>query len=256
MTTRLFSSLVPEISTEAPGCPQSVISVAVRRAAISACERSLLWRYAEQKRDLLPGVHEYDYNKPTDSDVHVVFGASINNVPIEMLTLPQAIAKYPAWADVYSGQSASVLWSLTPSYPANTQEYNEDTFNPAAPFILPEAVLADASEPRSVTQLTPDKFVVLPLPDNMKPYSLRMICALKPKRGATGMPKIVFDELEDVLIHGALQHLLLIQNVAWSDRELGNYHARQFSSRLAERRARANLTNMQGALTVCAPIFA
>jgi hypothetical protein len=157
---------------------------------------------------------------------------------------------------VYGGLSAASLWSLTPAYPANTQEYNEDTFNPAATFVLPEAVLENAAEPRSVSQLTTDKFLVLPLPDNVKPYLVRMIYALKPKRTATGMPQVIMDELEEIIVHGALKDLLIMQNTAWQDRELAQYHARQYVTRSSERRARTNLTSMRGALVATAPIFA
>jgi hypothetical protein len=256
MTQKAFSALLPEVSPHVPGCPTPLVTTAIRRAAINVCERSLAWRYAQPKFELLPGVHEYDFQKPDDADVHVVFGTTINDVPIEMLTLEQAFAKYPAWADVYSGQSASLLWSLTPSYPANTQEYNEDTFNPASPFILPQAVLEDASEPRSVSQLTTDKFLVLPLPDNMRTYLVRMIYALKPKRTATSMPQVIMDELEEIIVHGALKDLLIMQNTAWQDRELAQYHARQYVTRSSERRARTNLTSMRGSLVATAPIFA
>ena len=55
-------------------------------------------------------------------------------------------------------------------------------------------------------------------------------------------------DLEDVIVHGALQHLLALPQVNWSDRELSSYHAKQFTFQLAERRARANLGNARGPL--------
>jgi hypothetical protein len=99
-----------------------------------------------------------------------------------------------------------------------------------------------------VCQLTPDKYLVLPLPDAEKTYRMRMFVALKPKRTATAMDEVIMSDLEDVIVHGALQHLLALPQVNWSDRELSSYHAKQFTFQLAERRARANLGNARGPL--------
>jgi hypothetical protein len=107
-------------------------------------------------------------------------------------------------------------------------------------------VIADASTPRSICQITPDKFVVLPLPNNDKPYTMRMFLALKSRRDASGMNSVIFDDLEEVIMHGALQHLLVLPNQHWSDRELAAYHAKQYTYQIAERRARANLGNVRG----------
>jgi hypothetical protein len=60
------------------------------------------------------------------------------------------------------------------------------------------------------------------------------------------MDEAVFDDLEDVIMHGALQTLLVLPNTNWSDRELAAYHAKQFISQVTERRARANLGNARG----------
>jgi hypothetical protein len=75
-----------------------------------------------------------------------------------------------------------------------------------------------------------------------------MFLALKPKRNATGMDEFIMDELEEVIMHGALQHLLVLPNTNWTDRELAAYHAKQFTFQTAERRARANLGNVRGTM--------
>jgi hypothetical protein len=75
-----------------------------------------------------------------------------------------------------------------------------------------------------------------------------MFVALKPKRNATAMEEFIFDELEEAIMHGALQHLLVLPNQAWSDRELAAYHAKQYVFQTAERRARANLGNVRGTM--------
>lgn len=256
MATRLFTDLLPKVLPSVPGCPQPLAVQHIRDAAIRACERTLAWRYVQPKFNLLPGVHEYAYDKPADTEVHVLFEAMVNDRPLNRLTLEQALYQYPDWADLYSGEDPAILWSLTPPNSYNSFEYNEALFNENAPFVLPDAVVAAATEPRAITQLTPDKYIVLPLPDNEKPYTVRMFYALKPTRVAAGMDQVVFNDLEDVIVHGALQQLLVMPSVAWSDRELASYHAKQGLFTLTERRARANLGNARGTLVATYPKFA
>jgi hypothetical protein len=97
-------------------------------------------------------------------------------------------------------------------------------------------------------QLNGDQYILLPLPD-ANTYRMRMFVALKPKRSSVGMSEYTLDELEDVIVHGALQHLLTLPDTNWSDRELASYHAKQYLFHLTERRARANLGNMRGNIT-------
>lgn len=250
MTDRLFSSLVPRLNPSVPGCPQRTLLNAIRDSAIRTCERTLAWRYLPPTFDLLPGVHEYTYNKPTNADVHVLFEAVMNNYPLERLTMEDAIARYPQWADIYSGQDPSVVWNLTPANPFNSFDFNEQVFNNNSEFVLPETIIEDGGEPRFLTQITPDKYIVLPLPDNNKTYTLRMFMALKPKRTATGMDEVAFNDLEDTIMHGALQDLMLLPNVPWSNPDLASYHARQYVFTTTERRARANLGTMRGSYRV------
>lgn len=255
MATRLFSSLVPRLNPSVPGCPNYTMIQYIREAAIRVCERTLAWRYAQPTFDLLPGVHTYTYNRPADTEVHVLFDAMLNDRPLSKLTLEQALYQYPEWADLYSGEDASVLWSETPPNVFDESQYNTTLFNPGSVFVLPDAVIAKASEPRVVTQLTPERYVVLPLPDDGT-YTMRMFYALKPSRAAEGMDQDIFNELEEAILHSALQHLLVLPNVGWSDRELASYHAKQSLREVTERRARANLGNARGIMRATAPKFA
>lgn len=247
MADRLFSSLIPRINTSVPGCPQPLMEQAIRNTAIRVCERTLAWRYAEAPYNLSPGVHQYFYRKPQNTDVHAVFDAALNGHSLSKLTLEQALQQYPAWADLYGGVDFSELW--TTSGALNETAYNEEPFNAGATFQMPDSALEGAGEPRAITQLTPDQFIVLPLPGTDDTYTLRLMYALKPKRSATGMPQFLFDDLEDTIFHGALQELLVLPNEGWKDRELASYHAKQYLSHVTERRARANLGNVRGSMT-------
>lgn len=250
MANKLFSDLVARVNPSVPGCPHATIKNYIRDAAIHVCEQTLVWRYQIPLYNLLPAVHEYTFDVPTDTAVHAVFGAVVNNSPLQLMNLDDALRAFPQWADLYSGESLSTLWSETPSGSFNSDQYNAGAFNDIPEFVMPDAVVEGAAAPLALTQLTPDKYIVLPLPDDSITYQMRMFVALKPKRTATGMDENVLNEIEDVVVHRALQNLLLIPNVPWSDKELATYHAKQFKVHATERRARANLGNNRASLSV------
>ena len=256
MPTRAFTDVLPKVLPSVPGCPQPLVVQHIRDAAIRVCERTLAWRYAQPKFQLLPGVFDYEYQKPVDTEVHAVFRMLVNDSPLEVLTLEQALDAYPEWADIYSGEDPSVVWSLTPPSYTGSDVYDETEYNPGSAFVLPDAIVAAAAQPRSMTQLTPDRYLVLPLPDGEDTYMVRMFYALKPTRTAAGMDQTILNELEEPIVHSALQQLLVMPGVAWSDRELASYHAKQALFTLTERRARANLMNTRGTVTVRFPNFA
>lgn len=256
MADRAFSTLFGKVAPSAPGCPQPLMLQYIRDAAIRTCERTLLWRYSEPKFSLEAGRFIYPYAKPSNADVHVLFDAVMNNTPLEKLTLEQAIASYPEWADNFAGLDIDDLWQQSDKGALNENQFNTITFNGGSEFVLPPEALEGTSQPRIVCQLTPDQYIVLPNPDDVVTYSMRMFYALKPKRDAVSMPSAVLDEIEDVIVHGALQQLLVMPNVAWADRELASYHARQYLFHAMERRARANLGNMRGSMLVRGPRFA
>lgn len=248
MADRTFASLVPRINPSVPGCPTQTIIEYIRDAAIVVCEQTLAWRYAETPYALTPGVYEYPYTKPDNTDVHAVFYASVNDSPLDRVTLEQSLIRYPAWADNYSGLAPIEFWPEGGALNAPT--FNDTEFNGGEDYTIPDSAYVDGSEPRVFTQLTSDKFVILPMPDNQKTYTLRLIYALKPKRSATGMPEHLFNELEDCIVHRALQELLVLPSKPWSDRELAAYHAKQGRYRMTENRARANLGNMRASVSV------
>lgn len=246
MTDRTFASLIPRLNPSVPGCPTPTMLNYIRDSAIRVCERTLYWRHQIPLYNLLPGVSEYAYNKPVSTDVHAVFEAVVNDRPLERLTMEKAIELYPQWADLYSGVSPATVWASNPANLFNINPYDGVQYNEGGGATPPSSALEDASTPQSITQINGDRYVVLPLPDAQHTYRMRMFVALKPKRTATGMDEFIFDELEEVILHGALQHLLVLPNTNWSDRELAAYHAKQFTFQTAERRARANLGNVRG----------
>jgi hypothetical protein len=253
---RAFSTLAPKVATSAPGCPQPMILDYIRDAAIRVCERTLLWRYVQPKVQLTPGVPEYALERPEGADVHILLAATLNDRRMELLTMEQALAAYPAWADLFGGMDLDEVWAATPSGAVGAYGFNEDQVNGSLDVALSDKRFEAGSEPRTVTQVSPNRIIVLPFPDDAREYNFRAFYALKPSRNAAGMPSAVFGELEDAIIHTALQHLLVMPGVEWNDRELATYHARQALLEISGRRARTNLGFARGSLTASAPRFA
>jgi len=202
MATRTFLSLAQRLLPSVPGCPQPVIEQYIRDSAIESCEKTLAWRYQQFPIRLTPGVYEYQYDNPAQTEVHAFLTASVNGQQIQPVTLEDIHRRYPDWPN------------LDPT---------------------------KQSDPRFIFQLDPDNLSVAPIPDALHTYDLNMVVALKPLRSASGMDKTVFDDLENVIMHGALQYLLVLPNKNWTDRELATYHAKQFISKTTERRARSNI---------------
>ena len=216
-TNRTFLDIVNRLSPSVPGCPTPVVEQYVRDAAIEACERTLAWRYEQPAIRLVPGAYDYAYDTPDDAEVHAFITATINGKQLTPVTIEQLYDLYPTWPNQSSNEYA---------------------------------------EPRYITQLDPDNFSVAPLPDSTQNYDVRMIVCLKPLRTATKMDKKFLDELENVIMHGALQHLLVLPDRTWSDRELASYHAKQFAFKLSERRARTNIGASKSSVRVQAQKFA
>ena len=215
--TRTFLDIVNRLSPSVPGCPSPVVEQYVREAAIEACERTLTWRYEQPRIRLPTGAAEYAYESPTDSEVHAFITATCNDQQLKPVTIEQLYDLYPKWPNQASNEYA---------------------------------------QPKYITQLDPDNFMVAPQPDSTTTYDVRMIVCLKPLRTATTMDKTVLDDLETVIMQGALQHLLVLPDRTWSDRELASYHAKQFAFKLSERRARGNLGASRASMRVQAQKFA
>ena len=255
MILRPYSSILHKILPSVPECPQPLVEQVLRDSAIRVCERTLTWRYVTPEIKLTPGVHEYTFERPAGSDVFILFSAVVNGRHLSLLTLDQAIATYPQWAELYGGQSLDSVWSGTPSGAFNGSAYNTQTYN-GPEQVSVNIELEDASEPRSIVQVVPQKFLTLPVPDAERDYMLRMSYALRPARSASGLPSEIFDDLEDAIVHTTLQHLLVIPNANWTDNNLSLYHGKQALFEMNSRRARANLGILRGTLRAVAPRFA
>jgi len=211
MADRTFASMSPTIAPHAPGCPNPTIEQHIRRIAREVCEKTLTWRYEQPLVRLTKGIHLYEYDVPKDTEVVSVFHATINYLPISAATLDVIRKQYPAW-------------------PTTDVTYH--------------------SRPMLVGQLDVDHFAVAPTPDDTETYDARMVLAIKPTLEATGMDQTVLDDCEGLILHGVLQHLLLLPNKSWTDTQLASYHAKQYVYKTALKRATANIGAANGSLTV------
>lgn len=216
MATRLFSDLVNRLAANAPGAPQPVLVTHIRDAAIETCERTNAWRYKHATVTMTAGTSEYSFVPESGAEVHTILTASINGRKLFVKTLEEIHDLYPKWPSTVSGERA------TPQY---------------------------------ILQITQDSFHVALVPVNSTD-TIEMWVAEKPLDSATGMDETAMDDLETVIVHGALQSLLTMPETTWSDTELAAYHAKQYAFKTAERRARANLGAGRATLIARAPVWA
>ncbi|WP_299077090.1 hypothetical protein [uncultured Paraglaciecola sp.] len=211
MADRTFLSLEPQIAPSVPGCPAPTIETYVRAAAIEVCERTQAWRHQQDDITLVAGTHSYAYVTPTGSEVCGITHMALNGNKINFVTQEELHDCYPDW---------------------------------------PSTDTTKRSRPQIVSQFHPDNFIVAPVPDSAETYTMKMFLVLRPTPASTGMEEIVFDELERVIVHGALQRMLVLPDRSWTDNDLAGYHAKQFSYRLASRRAKASLGLGRASLSV------
>jgi len=216
MANRTFISMENKLAANVPGCPRPTIEQFVRDIAIEVCEKTLVWRFEQEPITLTQGVYEYDYDVPEYSEVVAVIHAALT-----------------ADGD-YAG-------TLTPVIQEDLHRTYPD---------WPSADTTKRTQPRVISQFNPDHFVVAPVPDNAKVYAVKAFLALRPTPDATGMDKTAMDEVEQLIMHGVLQHLHTIPDKSWTDYGVASYHAKQYSYKTALRRAKANLGVARAPLSV------
>lgn len=215
MATRTFISLENKLAANVPGCPRPTIEQFVRDIAIEVCEKTLVWRFEQEVVPLTAGVYEYDYEVPKDSEVVAVIHA--------------ALLADNEFVGTLNPVSQDDLHRLYPDWPSS------DVNRRASPRVL--------------SQFDPDHFIVAPVPDTAKTYSIKMFLALRPTQVAAGMDKTALDEVEQLITHGVLQHLHTIPDKSWTDYGVASYHAKQYTYKTAARRAKANLGVARASLT-------
>ena len=215
MANRTFISLENKLAANVPGCPRPTIEQFVRDIAIEVCEKTLVWRYENTPISLTAGVYDYAYGLPADTEVVAVLYAALN-------------------ADTEFANS------LTPLTQEDLHRLYPD---------WPSADVNKRASPRHISQFMPDTFVVAPVPDDTRAYTVKMFLALRPTQAAVHMDKTAFDECDQLITHGVLQYLHTIPDKSWTDYGLASYHAKQYTYKTAMRRAKVNLGVARAPLT-------
>lgn len=248
MTLTPFSSLVPEVAISAAGCPDFVIEGYLRKAAIRTCERTHYWRTVLPGIPLTPGVWSYQFTgMPDQSEVFTLMGATMNGQRLPVVPPDVFTCYFTGWTGSDTGED-SVTVSFTDAI-YNMPEYDDGTlYNSVLGAVTRIIDIDSGSQPKAISRMSPCEFIVLPKPGIEDNYAVRPYVVLRPTRTATGIDDCILGDLGEAIVHGALQELLLVPGAHWTDRDLASYHAKQYSFKVTERRARANLGFSRGAL--------
>lgn len=216
MATRTFISLENKLAANVPGCPRPTIEQFVRDIAIEVCEKTLVWRYKQPTITLVAGTYEYAYDLPASTEITAVTHTKLS--------------KDGVFADRLFPATQDDLLRMYPDWPSSDVDKR--------------------SQPRYLSQIDPSMFVVAPVPDSSVTYTVDMFLALKPSLSSTGMEETIFNNCENLIIHGVLQHLHTIPDKSWTDYGVASYHAKQYTYKTAAKRAQANLGVVRGPMTV------
>lgn len=248
MTMTPFTELIPEVALSAQGCPDFVMESYIRKAARRVCERTQYWRAVLPLIHLTPGVWAYNFTTaPEGSEVHTLMSATMNGVPLPILPPYVFTCVFPEWTG--TGTADATITASFEDAIYNIPHYDDGTlYNSILGAVTRVIDIQSGSEPKAIGRITPCDFIVLPKPGAGTVFSVRPYVILRPTKTATGMEDCILSDLEEAIIHGALQELLLIPGAKWTDRDLATYHAKQFTFKVSERRARSNLGFSRGAL--------
>lgn len=215
MATRTFISLENKLAANVPGCPRPTIEQFVRDIAIEVCEKTLAWRYKQPSIALIAGTYEYAYDVPAGSEVTAVIHAKLS--------------KDGVFVDKLLPVTQGDLHDLYPDWPSSDVDKR--------------------AQPRFFSQVDPTTFVVAPVPDSGVTYTIDMFLALKPSLSSTGMEETIFNNCENLIVHGVLQHLHTIPDKSWTDYGVASYHAKQYTYKTALKRAQTNIGVVRGPMT-------
>ena len=80
-------------------------------------------------------------------------------------------------------------------------------------------------------------------PTSKGAYTISGRAAIKPVRGATGIPDGILDEFADGIIHGTLSRLMEIRNTEWYDPNLAGFHYNAYRAEVDRAQEIARRTN-------------
>src|SRR4030066_756056 len=97
MSNTAYTSFLPKVSPEVPGCPLSVAEDAVREAAIEFCEKSWAWIYTHDAISSIANEGVYPFEPPTGALVSRVLQAWYESRELIPRTADQLSEEYQNW---------------------------------------------------------------------------------------------------------------------------------------------------------------
>jgi len=222
-----FEDQTEELIVRLPAAPFEVVLDALVAAAREVCERAEVWRFvwldrvdAQATITFADGGPTYgsfpptgdasvDYEVAAIADVHTVRAVrtrDTGSVLLQQIGKEALFQQYPQVALAFGRIDGEPLY------------YYIDEDNAGPPLLY-----------------------FVPCPEKPGGMQVRMELTLKSKLSAAVMDAVVWDKIRDVVLHGVMQRMLTIQDVAWTDLELASYHARQFVFRLSQLQHADNL---------------
>lgn len=177
---KLVTSFLPYVMPYVMGCPKPVARRAIVDAAIEFCEKSMLVQQTLDPFSVEQGQPTYDLYVDTHQ---LVF------MPVQVWFKSALLKPQP---------SAQI---------ANAQAYRQD---------IPEQTLA-TGDPREYFSVEPNVIGLYPVPAADLANALTVRAAVRPKRGATQLADVLYDNWVETVADGALMRLHGTPGQAYSD---------------------------------------
>ena len=213
MSSRLFSTLIPQVVAHATGCPPPQIITALKQSATELCRGGYIWTEAITPLNVVALTSEYT---PTvtnaDGRIHTVLWAAHD----------QATLGPRIWA---------TLMATYPTYP--------DT--------------AAAATPTLFSQRNSQVLNLYPVPVASLTGGLTAQVVLVPTTAATGIEDRVMTDFEEEIVRGALHRVLALPDKSWSNPKVSDFYGRKFRNDIAQAKARYNKGMQAQSLMATAP---
>lgn len=97
MSNTAYTSFLPKVSPEVPGCPLSVAEDAVRESAIEFCERGLAWIHTHDPLPSIANYGTYPFEPPSGALVCRLLQAWFENRQLIPRTADQLAEEFSNW---------------------------------------------------------------------------------------------------------------------------------------------------------------
>lgn len=209
---KALSLFLPRILPHVVGCPEVTAQEALIDTAIEFCERTLVVQKTLNQLDTEKAWNEYTLPTPNDQVVVIPVAVWFKAKLLEPVAA-QAIQNVQAYTDNISGSTVT------------------------------------QGTPTSYFWTAPNTLGLYPVPDTDEVETLTVRAALKPKRSATQLEDVLFDDWLDPLVSGTLARLHAMKDQPWASSDRALLRSREFRNGLqrariesSQGRVRANLS--------------